>query len=150
MPTLEEELRTLKGLLSGMESRHFSDVQQLREQINVLQRQFEEQQRQISGQGQSTQQLEKALIHQFNAIDGRFDELTSAIRAQFDDTNMAVTSLTVTVKSQGRDIKDIKERLDSVDQRMESGFETARQDMNSRFDTQGQVLNQILERLSKQ
>jgi rubrerythrin len=49
MPILEEEIRALKGALSVMESRHLSDVQQLREQLNALQRQLDEQQGKFPG-----------------------------------------------------------------------------------------------------
>ena len=79
--------------------------------------------------------LTSALIQQFNAMNAsinvRFDAQTAAIRAQFEDTNIAVTSLTVTVQSQGQNIKEIKERLGNVEQRMESGFET----IDKRFGT---------------
>jgi capsule polysaccharide export protein KpsE/RkpR len=53
MPTLEEELEALKGVLSVMESQHLSDIKQLSERINTLQQQLDEQQRRISGQVQS-------------------------------------------------------------------------------------------------
>jgi archaellum component FlaC len=193
MATLEEEIRTLKGTLSVMQSRHLSDVQQLSERIDALQHQLDKQQKLISGQGQSMQQLEKALIYQFNAlnqsINTRFDEQTEAIRAQFENTNVPLTMLTVTVQSQGQDIKELKQqiaevrqditarfeqvdqrfnmleqdmtaRFEQVDQRFErvdqrfervdQRFNTLEQSMNSRFDAQGQILNQILERLSQQ
>ncbi|MBO0793816.1 MAG: hypothetical protein J2P36_23085, partial [Ktedonobacteraceae bacterium] len=49
-----------------------------------------------------------------------------AIREQFEETNMAVTALTVTVGSQGQDIRVMKEdirgildRLDGVDVRFD-------------------------------
>jgi chromosome segregation ATPase len=71
-------------------------------------------------------------------IDARFDAQTTAIREQFENTNVPLTVLTVMVQSQGQDIKELKERierldwrLDRVDQRMESGFEA----INKRFGT---------------
>lgn len=200
MATLEEEIRALKGALSVMQSRHQQDVQQLSERIDALQHQLDKQQKLISGQGQSMQQLEKALIYQFNALNQyiktRFDEQTEVIRAQFENTNVPLTMLTVTVQSQGQDIKDLKQqiaevrqdmtvrfgqvdqrfeemnirfgqvdqrfntleqgmnnRFEQVDQRFErvdQRFNTLEQGMNDRFDAQGQILNQILERLPKQ
>jgi len=122
MPTLEEEIRALKGVLSVMQSQHLTDVQQLSERIDALQRQLDEQQKRISGQGQSMQQLEKALIYQFNTLNqyikARFDEQTEAIRAQFENTNVPLTMLTVTVQSQGQDIKDLKQQITEVRQDM--------------------------------
>jgi DNA repair exonuclease SbcCD ATPase subunit len=197
VPTLEEEVRELKGALSVMQSRHLFDVQQLSERIDALQRQLDKQRVQISEQGQSMQQLEKALIYQFNAlnqyINRRFDEQTEAIRAQFENTNVPLTMLTVTVQSQGQDIKELKlqvaeirrdmkaleqgmntrfeqvgqqvakvrqdmnVRFERVDQRFEQvdqqiaevrqDMKALEQSMNARFDAQGQILNQILERL---
>jgi predicted nucleic acid-binding Zn-ribbon protein len=170
MATLEEELRALKGALSVMQSRHLADVQQLSERIDALQRQLDKQQKLISGPGQSMQQLEKAFIYQFNtlnqyintrfdaqdaSIKARFDEQMTAIRAQFENTNMQLTRIIGLVDFQEKDIREIKadvgiikEHLDSVDQRMEGGFEaidkrfgqlggrvdTLEQGMNARFE----------------
>jgi hypothetical protein len=174
MPTLEEleeRLEALERILSATRAERTPDARELEERVNeqirALQQQQAEQQRRLSSQEQGMSALTRALTHQFNAINARFDvqdtninarfdAQTAAIRAQFENTNMPLTRIVGMVDRQEKDIREMKEHLARVDQRMESGFEAVdqrfelvatnqqveevRQDMNSRFD---QVLQQL-------
>ncbi|HLZ58565.1 MAG TPA: hypothetical protein VKR06_16625, partial [Ktedonosporobacter sp.] len=79
MPTLEEELLALKSALSLLQSRHISDIQQLSERIDTLQKQIDEQGRRASQQEQSIDKKFNMLMHVIvehaNAVVGRFENL---------------------------------------------------------------------------
>ena len=62
------------------------------------------------------------------------------------DAHHQITILSGVIASQGKDIKDIKNRLDEFDQRfasLESRFETLEQSVSSRFEAQDKKLDQI-------
>ena len=172
MPTLEE----LEARLEALEQRILPTLTaewtpearkleaQVNEQIQELRQQLAEQQRRVTGLGQATQQLEKALIQQFNGIDRRFDELTVAIRAQFESVSAPLTLLSVTTQTHNQQIGELRGQIGEVRQDMNSQFEAThqqigevrqevavvRQDMNGRFGSLDEKLNLILERLPGQ
>jgi hypothetical protein len=183
MPTLEERLEVLEGALSLLRIERVPNVKQLEEQlnerINALQQEIAEQKRRLSEQGQRFTSLEKALSQQFSilnqtlaqnfiTINAQFDNQTRVTQRQFEDTNMALTALTVTVRLQGQDIRTLKEevqgipdlfealeqnmngRFEAQDRRFEAQdkhFETLERNVNSRFETQDKKLDQVLQML---
>jgi predicted nucleic acid-binding Zn-ribbon protein len=147
MQTLEERLEALERALSTIKAEQIPDIRQLEERISVLQQQVAEQRKRISEHEQGIQQtlvrgttlltqhftsLDARFSRLEQQIDARFDAQTTALRAQFEETNVAVTTVTVTAGQQGQDIRTIKEDI---------------RGLSDRFDVQEGKLDQILERL---
>ncbi|HEX4205330.1 MAG TPA: hypothetical protein VHZ51_14280 [Ktedonobacteraceae bacterium] len=139
MPILEDELEALKRALSLLQSQHISDIEQLGQRIDTLQQQIDQQRRRTSGLEQSMHQrfdtLEKALAQQFSTInqgfarmDQQFQQQTNELKDKFGTSDQFAGMTWGVVKEQQRDIREMKERFDSQDEK----------------------LNLILERLPKQ
>ncbi len=178
MPTLEERLQELERALSVMKSEHISDITQLGERVDILQRQITEQQRRISEQGQSLHQrfdiLEKAISRQFGVVDQRFDTLEKNLSQQFATINqgfLQVGQRFLLLEEQGKQqTEELKAKFGASDQfaartwglaqEQERDIRTMKEDIRGvsgrldnidrRFDTQDEKLNLILERLPKQ
>jgi chromosome segregation ATPase len=182
MPTLEELEQRVAELERTLPTlrRERIDTRPVEERLSALRQEVAEQQRRLSALEQSTQQKfetltgvifqqSQALSQQFGALNARLDALdanmqarfeaqTAAIRAQFENTNVPLTTLTTTVGKHGQDIKAmkndlgiVKEQLAEVKQdntefyskfdHLEKGLEATtqqiaevRQDINGRFD----------------
>lgn len=171
MPTLENELESLKQALSVLQSRHISDVKQLNDRIDRVQQQIDEQRKRLFDQGvlvtQRFDALEKALVQQFDVINQNFLRLEQQGKRQTEELkekfaasdSFAATTYGLVLKNQD-EIRVLNERLTDLDvnqrfadlnQEMYSGFESIgkRLDTHDRqFEAQGQKLDQILSLLT--
>ena len=144
MPTLEDRLEALERALSILQSERISD-----------QRQFDEHKRRLAGQEQGMQYinqsfdgLKKALNVQFNAIDAHYtrlgqqqDQLFVDIIDKFDGVNDVAITTWKGFQKQERDIREIKGRLERVDDRISSVLQDIAE-LDIKFDHQSKQLNQ--------
>src|SRR5579859_6670277 len=144
MPTLEDRLEALERALSILQSERISD-----------QRQFDEHKRRLAGQEQGMQYinqsfdgLKKALNVQFNAIDAHYtrlgqqqDQLFVDIIDKFDGVNDVAITTWKGFQKQERDIREIKGRLERVDDRISSVLHDIAE-LDIKFDHQSKQLNQ--------
>ena len=102
MPAIEEELQALKGALSLLQSQHISDIRQLGERIDALQRQIDEQKRSLFEQEQ--------FLHQgFSRLEQQVKQQTDAIRDKFETSDHFATRTWGVVYKQDGNINDIKQ-----------------------------------------
>jgi polyhydroxyalkanoate synthesis regulator phasin len=91
----------LKSALSLLQSQHISDVKQLSERIDALQRQIDEQKRRLSEQGQ-------AMFQGFLRLEQQGKQQTEEIKAKFDANDHFAARTWGVVYEQDRNIREIK------------------------------------------
>jgi chromosome segregation ATPase len=190
MPTLEERLEALERERRRIDEQIVALRQQIAEQNRRRVEQEQALEQSISKKFDGLMQvivengsaINQAITTRFDAlntrideqvatqtatVNTRFDEQTRAIRSQFEDTNMAVTALTVTVNAQGQNIRTIKNDISTMKEqvadlkqdnasfysrfdRIDRSFDQQDQEikaLNRRSDQQSILLQQILDRL---
>jgi hypothetical protein len=162
---VNEQIRELRQQLAEQQRRlsaHEQSTQQKFETLtDVILQQSQALSQQLSVINAQNTDIKARFGAQDASTQARFEEQTTAIRAQFESISAPLMLLTVTTQTHNQHIGELRGQIDQrfeatnqqiteVRQDMNDRFEALEHGVNSRFDAQGQVLQQILARLPQQ
>jgi chromosome segregation ATPase len=122
----EQDTQHANQAIADMHQQVDGLVSVLTQQFSAVHQQFAAINARFDATDTSLYQHFTSIATNFRQMDSRFDEQSHALRAQFAETNMAVTAVTTTAGQQGQDIRIMKEdirtiagSLGGVDERLE-------------------------------